>query len=477
MSTIFKLLIKNTISLSIAEAVYMVCGFLSNILIARYLGASDFGQWAFAFAFLTLFLVFMDAGLSPLMIREIAQNKENAKKFLSNSLALKILLSMGTILLIFLINQFSGKPQIVKTLIYLVTFYFIFNSASEFFRSVFRGYEKMKFEGFFKIFQSILVLGLIIAVIKFNYGIVSLMQVHLFSSLLTLLLTIWFISKKFIKFSIEIDWNYCKTILKIAYPFALSSVFILIYYFIDTVMLSYLKGDQVTGWYSAAYKILLVFNAWAYLVYNVTYPTLSRLFKNNLDNFLKLCSVVSKIIMGIGLPIIVGAFVLAPYFIPLLLGEQFAMSIIIFQILIWSIPFLFFETTFSIGLQASGLQKEFMKATACGAIFNIVANLILIPYFSFYGAAVATVLTQILITIFVYFKFTKKYKFNWKEHLPTTILASVISGIILFVLIKIFNLWITIFAGIAVYIFTFYLIQKINKTDYKQLINTFNEHK
>jgi O-antigen/teichoic acid export membrane protein len=74
-------------------------------------------------------------------------------------------------------------------------------------------------------------------------------------------------------------------------------------------------------------------------------------------------------------------------------------SFIAFKILIVAELFVFLTTIFGSFIAAIGKQKTFAKIGGLGAIINIILNLILIPKFSLYGAAFATLATYALMFI------------------------------------------------------------------------------
>jgi len=90
---------KNTFWLGVAEGVTRFLKLFLIIYVARILGATEYGKFTFALAFVSLFAIFSDFGISTIATREIAREKEKEKEFPS-FLSLKLVLSIGTLLLI-----------------------------------------------------------------------------------------------------------------------------------------------------------------------------------------------------------------------------------------------------------------------------------------------------------------------------------------------------------------------------------------
>ena len=107
---------RNILSLSLLSAVEKVAGFLLIVLVARYLGKEVYGQYAFAVAFTSLFVIFADFGLNTFAIRDVAQNKQLGGKYLRNCLVLKLVFSVviiGVIVASLNILHYPYKMKII----------------------------------------------------------------------------------------------------------------------------------------------------------------------------------------------------------------------------------------------------------------------------------------------------------------------------------------------------------------------------
>ena len=91
---------RNTTYYTAALIFQKILAFIYFSLIARFLGVEDTGKYTFALTFTTLFAIFIDLGLGPVLTREIAKAKEKTGQYLSNILALKIPLTCITYLLV-----------------------------------------------------------------------------------------------------------------------------------------------------------------------------------------------------------------------------------------------------------------------------------------------------------------------------------------------------------------------------------------
>jgi len=183
---------------------------------------------------------------------------------------------------------------------------------------------------------------------------------------------------------------------------ALANVFVIIYFRIDTIMLSFMKSDKVTGWYNAAYLLIFSLSFMAYVIMMSIYPKLSNLAKESLlqtkilyRKSLYLIALAGFLILGISSLII-------KYLIPLLYGNSFLPAVNIFYILTIAVFFSYLANVWLYTLNALGKQKIYTIASAVGLIINLALNFLLIPKYSYFGAAWATVITEIVASLIIF---------------------------------------------------------------------------
>ena len=80
-------------------------------------------------------------------------------------------------------------------------------------------------------------------------------------------------------------------------------------------------------------------------------------------------------------------------------GSKFIGASGVLSILIWTVCFLFLNGACTLVLNASYKEYAVTKIIGIAAIFNVVANLVLIPFFSIYGAAMATVAGEAFVLV------------------------------------------------------------------------------
>lgn len=396
-----KILRKNTTYLALSEGISMLILFFVSVLIARKLGQTIYGQFAFILAFAQIWQVIADFGLAMIAIRDISTKKEDTKKILSNFFSLKIVIGIFTYILIIASALLLNKPTFIKELIIIAGAYLIIYTLAELLRSIFKAYEKFKYEAFIKISQHLILLLLIIFSVYQN-SLYAVVWSYFIAAIYALVISIILIKNKFTSFGWQWDKLMIKNILKQAWPLALANMFVIIYFRIDTVMLSMIKGDQPTAWYNAAYLLIFSLTFIAYVLIMSVYPKLSQLAKESFVACRKLYRQTLYLMFFAGLLILGLATAIAKWLIIYIYGIEFAPAVNTFYILALAVFFSFLAHVWLYTLNALGKQLTYTLATGLGMIINIVLNFYWIPKFSYLGAAWATVLTEIITGLIIF---------------------------------------------------------------------------
>ena len=121
---------KNTFWLAVAEGITRFLKLFLIIYVARILGATEYGKFTFALAFVTLLSFLSDFGISPIFTRELARSKEREKEF-SSLLFLKIILGLATLTLMFIGSFLITPDPLIQKVIWILAIYILINNFSE----------------------------------------------------------------------------------------------------------------------------------------------------------------------------------------------------------------------------------------------------------------------------------------------------------------------------------------------------------
>ncbi len=396
-----KHVIKNSVYLLFAECLAKLLMFILTIFFARALGVGQFGSYSFIFAYAWVFSTFIDFGTPLAYTKNIAQNKQLKKEYLENIVSLKFFLGI-CVLIAMVIFGFILKKSVIA--IILAGLFVFIDMLNESLKVIFRAYEQLKFEAIGKIVEKVFFFVLGISTILWAiFGTISVTKIFLFyvlSSVAGLVVTLYFL-RRFGTIKLFINTGIWRVFLRESFPYFLMTVFSLIVSRMDAILLGIMKSEEAVGLYGAANQIVLALGIIPVVLVKAVLPRFASLHEQKavLRNFFNKMFWASLLM---GAVISLAVYLGAPRLIPMLYGKEFAKSIPALQLLVWSFFIISFSTITSFFVIAMNKQTFVMKVLGVAALVNVILNLILIPLYSFMGAAIANIATQVLLFIIYY---------------------------------------------------------------------------
>ena len=458
---------KNTGVLVLSDAIGKICMFFFVIYTARYLGAAGFGILSFALAFTGIFGVFSDMGLQQLAIREIARNKSLASKYLGNIAVIKIVLVIITFALIVLTINLLEYPAETVRVVYLIGLTVIFNAFIIMFNSIFQAFEKMEYISTGKLLNSILLLSGALFAIHENFSVDGFAKIYFLASVIVLIYSFAVSAWKFVVPTIEFDYKFIKYTIKQALPFAITSVSLMIYVWIDRIMLSTMVGDTAVGYYSAAYNLInaLSFIPSAFAI--SLFPVMSTYFKNSKNTLQIVYQRSVRYMYMLALPITIVTMLLSKRIIIVIYGADYLYSAQVLSVLIFTLFFIFMSMIMGHMQLAINREKTNALISLIGAILNIILNFIFIPLAGPIGAAIATVITEFIYFVGGYYVLSKEnYKLDIFEITIKPLFAILVIGLFVFHFSQI-PLYLLVTVAVLIYILILYITQYISDEDMK----------
>ena len=463
--TTVKNIAKNSLFLLSGQLISLVFGFFYFIYMANYLGAEDLGILSAALSFTAIIGLLGELGLSVLTTREVSRNKYLASKYIGNISLIKVFLAIITLAVSIIMVNILNYSEQMKEVVYIITIYTILTNFTQTFTSIFQAFERFDYQSIgMTLNSSLMLIGIFFAIWQ-DLDLIYFAFVYLLASLILFLYSFILCLWKLTIPSFKIDWTFWKQTISESIPFWLNSVFIIIYFKIDMVMLSIINGDVVVGWYAASYRLIDALSVLPAVFMSVMFPIFSKFHISSKD-FLEFSFKKSfKLLVIIAIPIGIGTTILAEKIILLIYNAQYIPSVIALQILIWASVLSFINYTPSTYLSSTNKQRTLMIFTFLGAFLNIILNYILIPLFSYKGAAVATVFTELFVGLLIFYSLHKVQNLSF---ISNFIFKSLIAGCFMGVFLLIFrdySLILLILFAAALYFIILYVINGFEKDD------------
>lgn len=460
---------KNTTLLIFMQVVVMILGLIFTAFIARDLGASDFGIFSFALSFTSLFALVVDVGFNQLITREFSRDKSKINNYIGNVVSIKLILGVIYFLLIFVLINFIENTSSTRFTVYLFAIYIIFASFIGLFKGVFNSYEDMEYTSFITIIEKIIIVSIGISLLYWEKKLIYVVLAYPIGGLISVILCA-IIIKKYTSLTIRFDFETWKNLINDAIPFGIFSIFLVINYRVDTVMLSFMKSDYDVGLYNAAYTLVSSLSIIPISFIGALFPLLSRISTDSKDSLGYTYEKSLKYLLLIAIPIVFGTIILADKIILTIYGKEYTPSILALQILVISIIPVFMHNVFGAIILALNKEKSAVFMWGGCSLINIILNYMLIPVFSLYGASFTTVISETVICIqFYYFVSKHLGKISIKQMFYKPLLGSLLMSFFL-LLFNYTSVYLLIPIGAIIYLLIIVCVGTFPK-DEKKLFN------
>lgn len=442
----------NAVLLSSAQFLRAVIGFLFFLFLARRFGPEDYGKYVFAFSLAEIFSILGDIGLHEYTIRELARRPEQLRDRLTGILVLKTLLSSTSAIIMVTILPLMGKDR--PTQLAVAAFAIAQIGYSWFFASTiaFSVKQDMHLQAFLWLMEKVLFAGAGLAVLFAGRGFVAVAISNTFVQFFGGSLAVWIAWRKYGPFVLRLDSKLWAGYLKSALPFGLIVAFFLVYFRIDSVMVSFFRGDEEVGQYGAAYNLVAALLFLPSGLVAAMFPRLAESYRSREDNVDAPFQRAARWLLAVSLPMAVGIWLLAGPLVLVLLKNTYLPAVNAFAILGWTLPVWFI--TFLQGNLLTIVERQ--KAVAWVGLFNMILNvglnLYIIPRYGFTGAAVTTLVTEIVGLIQMFWLLRRNISLAATAVMALKVAAPVaVMAVLVWVLRDRINVFAVIAAAVIVY--------------------------
>lgn len=379
--------------LSLLQIAGYVFPLISMPYLARVIGADGFGKIAFASAIVVWIQTISDWGFNLTATRDVAQNrndKEKVSRIFSNVLWARCILTIlsGLILLVvvMVVPYLRENADIIFVTFLLVPGHILF---PEWF---FQAIEKMKYTTLFN-----LLLKLIFTVAVFIF--IHKREDYLIQPLLTTIGyllcgigALYQILKKWGYTLYKPQWNEIFKTIRNSTDVFINNLMPNLYNSFSVMLLGFFGGSTVNGVYDGGNKFPTIFYNFQSVLSRAFYPFLSR--RPDKHSFYAKLNIGSALIGAVFL------IAISPLVIKIMLGDEFEKSVIVMQILSFSVVFLAMSYTYGTNyLIINHKEKPLRNLTFISSIIGMCASVPLVYYFSYIGAAITVLLCRGLLGV------------------------------------------------------------------------------
>lgn len=391
----------------------IVTTFLSlavTALLARALGVYGYGEFTTVFAFMLFFGVIADFGFFQILVREVARTPEREEEITGNIFAMRSLFAVvvyggGAALAWFF--PYSHEVRLGIVILALASFFLSVNTTLI---GVFQAHHQMYKAVAGDFISRVILLVTIFVAVHAHWGLAGLLWLYVLANVVNLAVTMTLIPR-LVPLRARFDWPAWRELFAEAWPLGVVTMLGIVYYRIDTVILSILRSPIDVGIYGAPYKMLDLLVVVPSIFMGNVFPAITRLLHTEKARVEWLIQAAFDMLMILGLGMITGLIVIAPAIIHVVAGSDFVSahtlalagrpvtSVTVLVILAIALLPIFLGNLWGPIVIALGNQRSLIKPGIYAVVLNVVLNLILIPRGSYLAAAVVTVITEAYIAI------------------------------------------------------------------------------
>lgn len=399
--------------------------FIVGIFVARYLGPEQYGLMSYVIAYVSIFQTLALFGMDNIEIREEAKNKEERDAIIGTAFVLKLIFAIITILLIYILLQFSDNDIFTQRMIMLYSISIICNCffvARNYFTSIVWNEYVVKTEiartvigVIIKIFLLVIHANLSWFIAAMTFDFVLLASGYCFSY-----------SRKIDKITLWcFDIKWAKYLIKQSFPLMLSLSAVVIMQRIDQLMISKMIGTENVGQYSVAFKFVEVMIFVPTIIAQTISPVLVKIRNENKDEYVGKSQIFMDLTVWICVIMAIVVCIIAYPLVRFTFGEQYLHAVPVLQIMAFKVVGDALSQTSGQLMIIEGTQKYAVIRNIVGCICCIFLNLLLIPKNGIIGSSIVSVISLFVSGFLVnalipkykqiFLQQTKAILFGWKN--------------------------------------------------------------
>ena len=396
---------KNTTYQFAAKAVTVVLSMLTFALVARFLSEEQYGEFTVISTIFALVIGFSDLRVEQVVVRDAAEDESKLPSLAVSSTVVKFVLSLLVIGVALFLTSLTSYPGIVKLGIGLAMFGVLFTALQSGFQSAIQHYLKVYLITFAEVVAKLLAALLIVVVYWWgSQGNISqaaalpifVVIAFIVSPLIVLAcFTFWSVRDLHLTFSWKISSHAVKRLVAQSWPLWLLGLLALVHYRAGVLILDHFKPSYDVGIYGLANRFLDVILTLPPLFIASIYPLLSRYAAHDHDKASSALIKSFNFMLIFVLLLAGGTYYAAPQIITLFGGGGYVQAAEVLQVLTLAMVGSYLASIFVPFLVAHKSQRFAVWASAASVMINIGLNLILIPMYSYYGAAIAIAASEI----------------------------------------------------------------------------------
>lgn len=394
----------------------LVVGALS----ARYLGPGNYGLIGYGTSLVNLFTSISQLGLDSILMNEMVTHPEQKGRIMGTALCMRIAASFVSFCCVLVLVAVIEPGNYILWIITALQSFAIMCRVYELFNEWFLSELKSKYYVIANICGQTVVgvwkiVLLMLGASVLWFGASTTVQALVCGGIVLVL----FMGSK--DFKLGFSMQIARQLFDKSKHYVLAGLAIALYTQMDKVMLGKMMGETEVGYYTAAMTIAMLWEFIPTAIINSSRVIILEKKMHDEEGYQEKLKLLLFAISGMGIVVGIGVQIFGKLAVYILYGSEYMSAVLILKLLIWSTTFAMIGVARNIWSVAEDKNRYSKNYTICGGIFNLAFNALTIPIWGMTGAAIGTLLAQIVVALIspLFWKdtrpFVRLYLESWKS--------------------------------------------------------------
>jgi polysaccharide transporter, PST family len=399
--TFWRTSVRNFVSKLAGEGGVRIFSFLFVFVLARRLGASDFGVYSTVIAYVSLFNIAIELASNAIIMRDIARSSEERVKAVSSANFLKLALSVAAFIGLHVVVRWTALASLPRLLIDCLGILVISYSLIDYAGILFAGKELMGREASLRVICRAIIAASGLVCMIFTRSLLVIAATVAATGLLSLFVSQVILRREFHIGGAEIDRVMMRRILIRSLPLLGTYTFSLVYDNQDILLMKHFHmSDAAIGYFWSANKVLDVLKVLPFLLVGAFFPSLSRLHGKR-QEFMRLIKHLAAYSIFLIPLVVIAGYLGAPLIQELLYGPDFVSAAPYLRLLMIAYAGIFANYVSTYVLISGNHENKLLPGAAAVCVINFFLCWRLIPPLGPLGVCYALIASEWLYFLYL----------------------------------------------------------------------------
>ena len=378
------------------KAVKMSSQLFTMVLFARFLSVEDMGGLTLAYALMSLFFFLNIFGLDTIFVKRVVNSTRFKCQYLYAALSVRVIFAIACVVSVNILG-FLFVPDDYRFTLLILSLYHLFMPVTVF-EWYFQALGRSEIAAVALIIGHLCGLAFRLVLLYFDLFLVEYIAIAYSVELIGTALIFLVTSRKIVSANIApASIRFTLALSRSALPLVLSSALVMLYMKADQLMLGSMSAIESVAIYVSATRLSEAWFVIGVTIIGVLYPkVLVTLNTEGRDAYLDELTRIGSWLVLLGVSIALVTMLIGQELILVLYGAKFLESVQVLLITIWVVPFVYLGAISTKMYVAKGMAYAVLYRGGAGLSLNLLLNFLLIPECGAVGAALSTLISQII---------------------------------------------------------------------------------